>query len=66
MQRPELVTTTRPAAAAAAELGERGRGARKETKKRGVAEGPSGRPIYKGEPISGREKRGDHGVVISP
>ena len=28
--------------------------------------GPSGRPIYKGELISGREKRGDRGVVISP
>ena len=31
-----------------------------------MAEGPSGRTIYKGELISGREKRGDHGVVISP
>ena len=33
---------------------------------RRVAEGPSGRPIYKGELISGRENQGDHGVVISP
>ena len=31
-----------------------------------MAEGPSGRAIYKGELISGREKRGDRGVVISP
>ena len=29
-------------------------------------ERPEGRAIYKGELISGREKRGDHGVVISP
>ena len=27
---------------------------------------PSGRPIYKGELISGRENQGDHGLVISP
>ena len=31
-----------------------------------VAEGPTDRAIYKDELISGREKRGDHGVVISP
>ena len=31
-----------------------------------MAEGPSGRTIYKGELISGREKRGGHGAVISP
>ena len=31
-----------------------------------MAEGPSGRAIYKGELISGREKRGGHGAVISP
>ena len=31
-----------------------------------MAEGLSGRTIYKGELISGREKRGGHGVVISP
>ena len=66
MQRPELVTTRRPAVAAAAELEQGSSGARKKTKKRGVAEGPSGRTIYKGELISGREKRGDRGVVISP
>ena len=47
MQRPELVTTRRPAAAAAAELGQRSSGARKKTKEREVAESPSGRPIYK-------------------
>ena len=66
MQRPELVTTRRPAAAAAAELEQGSSGTRKKTKKREVAEGPSGRPIYKGELISGRENQGDHGVVISP
>ena len=66
MQRPELVTMRRPAAAAAAELGQGSSSARKKTKEREVAEGPSGRPIYKGELISGREKQGDHGVVISP
>ena len=31
-----------------------------------MAEGPSGRPIYKGELISGRENQGDHGMIISP
>ena len=66
MQRPELMTTRRPTAATAAELGQGGTGARKKTKEREVAEGPSGRPIYKGELISGRENQGDHGVVISP
>ena len=66
MQRPELVTTRRPAAAAAAELGQRSSGARKKTKEREVAEGASGRPIYKGELISGRENQGDHGMIISP
>ena len=65
-QRLELVTTRRPVAAAAAELGQRSSGARKKTKEREVAECPSGRPIYKGELISGRENRGDHDVVISP
>ena len=62
---------------AAAEVDEdRGRGgggrvrARVEEQWREEGEGwrrsPSGRPIYKGELISGPEKRGDHGVVISP
>ena len=31
-----------------------------------MAEGLSGRAIYKGELISGREKRGGRGAVISP
>ena len=31
-----------------------------------VAEGPTDRAIYKDELISGREKRGGHGAVISP
>ena len=66
MQRPELVTTRRPAAATAAELEQHGNSERKKTKEREVAEGPSGRPIYKDELISGRENQGDHGVVISP
>ena len=66
MQRPELVTTRRPAAATAAELEQHGtvRGRRRQRKE--SEKGPSGRAIYKGELISGREKRGDHGVVISP
>ena len=66
MQRPELVTMRRPAAAATAELGQGSSGARKKTKEREVAEGPSGRPIYKGELISGCENQGDHGMIISP
>ena len=47
MQWPELVTMRRPAAAAAAELGQGSSSARKKTKEREVAEGPPGRPIYK-------------------
>ena len=61
---------------AAAEVDEdRGRGgggrvrARVEEQWREEGEGwrrsPSGRPIYKGELISGRENQGDHDVVIS-
>ena len=61
---------------AAAEVDEdRGRGdggrvrARGEEQWREEEEGwqrsPSGRPIYKGELISGREDQGVHGVVIS-
>ena len=42
MQRPELVTTRRPAAATAAELEQHGSRERKESEK-----SPSGRPIYK-------------------
>ena len=54
------------AAAAAAEL-EQHRAVRgRRRQKREVAEGPSGRPIYKGELISGRENQGDHGMIISP
>ena len=66
MQRPELVTMRRPAAATAAELEQHGivRGRRRQKKE--SEKGPSDRPIYKGKLISGREKRGDHGVVISP
>ena len=66
MQRPELVTTRRPAAATAADLEQHGtvRGRRRQRKE--SEKGPSGRPIYKGKIISGRENQGDHGVVISP
>ena len=62
MQRPRLTKTGGAAAAAEFELEQRtvAQGGRR------VAEGPSGRAIYKGELISGREKRGDRGVVISP
>ena len=34
--------------------------------RRGRMERPEGRAIYKASLISGREKRGGHGVVISP
>ena len=66
MQRPELVTTRRPAAATAAEVEQHGtvRGRRRQWKE--SEKGPTGRPIYKGKLISGRENQGDHGVVISP
>ena len=40
------------------------RGRRRQKKE--SEKGQSDRPIYKGKLISGREKRGDHGVVISP
>ena len=60
------MTTRRPEAAASAELEQGSSGARKKTKKREVAESLSGRPIYKGELISGRENQGDHGMIISP
>ena len=66
MQRPRLTKTGGATAAAVAELGQGSSGARKKMKEREVAESPSGRPIYKGELISGRENQGDHGVVISP
>ena len=47
MQRPELVTMRRPAAATAAELEQHGtvRGRRRQRKER--EKSPSGRPIYK-------------------
>ena len=64
MQRPELVKTRKPAAAAA-ELGRQHSGERRKM------EATSGmrlvsRAIYKVRLISGREKRGGHGVIISP
>ena len=66
MQRPRLTKSGGATAVAVAELGQGSSSARKKTKEREVAEGPSGQPIYKGELISGRENQGDHGVVISP
>ena len=65
MQRPRLTKTGGATAATVAELGQGSSGARKKMEKREVAESPSGRSIYKGELISGRENQGDHGVVIS-
>ena len=37
-----------------------------EDDRRGRMERPEGRAIYKASLISGREKRGGHGAVISP
>ena len=37
-----------------------------EDDRRGRMERPEGRAIYKARLISGREKRGGHGAVISP
>ena len=66
MQRPRLTKTGGATAVAEAELEKHGtvRGRRRQRKE--SEKGPSGRPIYKGELISGRENQGDHGVVISP
>ena len=66
MQRPRLTKSGGATAVAVAELGQGSSSARKKMKEREVAESPSGRPIYKGELISGRKDQGVHGVVISP
>ena len=47
MQRPRLTKTGGAAVAVEFELEQRNSGARKKMKEREVAEGPSGRPIYK-------------------
>ena len=65
MQRPELVKTRRPAAAAA-ELERQYSGERRKTMEATSNWRLMGRAIYKVRLISGREKRGGHGVIISP
>ena len=65
MQRPKLVKT-RKSAAAAAELGRQHSGERRKKMEATSDWRLMGRAIYKVRLISGREKRGDHGVVISP
>ena len=66
MQRPELVKTRRPAAAAAVELERQYSGERRKTMEATSNWSLMGRAIYKVRLISGREKRGGHGVIISP
>ena len=64
MQRPELVKTRKPAAAA--ELGRQHSGERRKKMEATSDWRLMGRAIYKVRLISGREKRGGHGVIISP
>ena len=66
MQRPELVKTRRPAPAAAVELERQYSGERRKTMEATSNWSLMGRAIYKVRLISGREKRGGHGVIISP
>ena len=66
MQRPELVKMKKPAAAVATELGRQHSGERKKKMEATSGTRLMGRATYKGKLISGREKRGGHGVVISP
>ena len=65
MQRPELVRMRR-SAAAAVELGRQHRGEMRKKIEATSDQRLMGRAIYKVRLISGREKRGGHGVVISP
>ena len=51
---------------AAAELEQPKSSERKRTTEGGEWKRPEGRAIYKARLISGREKRGGHGAVISP
>ena len=66
MQRPELVKMREPAAAAAAELGRQHSGERRKKMEATSDWRLMGRASYKVKLISGREKRGGHGVIISP
>ena len=66
MQRPESVKTRRPAAAAAVELERQHSSERRKTMEATSNWRFMGRAIYKVRLISGREKQGGHGVVISP
>ena len=66
MQRPELVKMRKPAAAAAAELGRQHSGERRKKMEATSDWRLTGRGIYKVKLITGREKPGGHGVIISP
>ena len=66
MQQPESVKTRRPAAVAAVELERQDSGERRKTMEVTSNWSLMGRAIYKVRLISGREKRGGHGVIISP
>ena len=65
MQRPEAGKTRRPAAAAV-ELERQRSGDRRKKTEATSDQRLVGRAIYKARLISGHEKRGGHGVVISP
>ena len=65
MQRPELVTARKPAAAAS-EIGRQHSGERRKKMEATSDWRLMGRAIYKVRLISGREKRGGHGAIISP
>ena len=64
MHPPEWVKTRKPAAAAA-ELGRQHSGERRKKMEATSDWRLMGRAIYKVRLISGREKRGGHGVIIS-
>ena len=66
MQRPEAGKTRRLAAAAAVELERQRSGDRRKKMEAMSDQRLVGWAIYKARLISGREKRGGHGVVISP
>ena len=65
MQRPELEKTRR-SAAAEEELERQYSGERRKTMEVTSNWSLMGRAVYKVRLISGREKRGGHGVIISP
>ena len=66
MQQPEAGKTRRPAAAVAVELERQRSGDRRKKTEATSDQRLVGRAIYKARHISGCEKRGGHGVVISP